>query len=273
LWKYYKNISDRIIITPWGSDVYRVKNIKKILCASCLRRADYVIVDRGIKFESDLLHMYNLDRKKFLYADFGSDIIDLFDKNNITKKEAKFFYNVEGYYVITCGYNANPAQNHKKVIEAIYLIRDKLPENLALFLPMTYGNTVSYKEKITETLESCGFKHVVFSKYMSDKEVLYMKKATDLYINVQNTDAFSSSLQEYILSGTKIINGGWLRYPTIEKFGLPYFVAPDLDSLSDVILKAYNSPRQNINAELINYISSLGWKSMSDDWINIYNNY
>ena len=92
-----------------------------------------------------------------------------------------------------------------------------------------------------------------------------------MFVHVQTTDAFSSSVQEYILCNKKIVHGSWIKYEKLEDFKpLFYFPVDRLEDLGDVIVKAYQSDNIDIPQGVIDYVKSSSNQSKATLMNNFY---
>ena len=245
--------SSKIVLSPWGSDVYRIGRISQFVLKHLYRNADYVSgVDN--RFTKDVMRIFKVPKSKIAFFDLGSATIDyiLDNKTMVTTEEAKRNLGIGGFYTITLGYNASPAQQHLKSIDAIAKIKNKLPENLALLFPFTYGGSPEYKQSVKDTCKGKGIKAFFFENFLELPELFMLRQATDMFIHVQTTDANSTSFGEYLLCGKKIINGSWLRYDELELDGnLPFFEVQEIDKLDETIMSAYHAKKEDINERLL----------------------
>ena len=263
-----KSKKNTILLTPWGSDVYRANKNTFFLLKKVYEKADYVCGTNN-RFSRDVKKIFRLPDDKIVCLDIGSETIDVIGDNLdlITKEEAKKKLSVEGKYVITCGYNGSKAQNHYDIVDAIEKIKDVLPKETVLFFPFTYGGPLDYTNELKSYLDGKHLSYLFFEKYLELSQLFLLRRATDIFIHIQTTDANAATIQEYLLCGTKVINGEWLRYSELEREGvIPYFICEHKESLSDVIFKAYSSPEIQIPSATIDYIRSYGWKRWIVKW-------
>lgn len=197
---------------------------------------------------------------------FGSDVIDFAINNgdSITKEDAQKRFGLSDRYVITCGYNRRERQRHKSIIAAIDCVRDQLPKNITLLFPMTYGihTKNEYIEECKKECDKRGLSSVFVTDFLSVKDIYMLRKATDIFVHVQTTDASSSSLQEYIICNKKIVHGSWISYEELESFKpLFYFPVERLENLGEDIVNAYHSDNINIPQGVLEYVKSGGWEN------------
>jgi len=268
VYKYLRSMSNNIVMSPWGSDILRrpEKNLKQL--SFLYQKADYVTIDVESDFGKLMTQKFKVCPKKMLnYGIWGSDVVDFAIKNgdSISQEDAKAHFGLENRYVITCGYNKQEAQQHKAIIQAIDQVKDQLPNNLTLLFPMNYGGwttTEKYGEEIKKECEKRNLQAVFATDYMSVEELYKLRKATDMFIHVQTSDANARSVYEYILCNKKIINGSWISYKSLEKYKpLFYFPVDKLENLGEVIVYAYNSDNIKIPQEVMNIVLSRGWNN------------
>lgn len=261
-------MSNNIVMSPWGSDIMRrpEKNLEQL--SYLYQKADYVTIPAESGFGKLMTQKMKVSPEKMInYGIWGSDVVDFAIKNgdSISQEDAKKRFGLSGHYVITCGYNRQEAQQHKAIIEAIDQKRKQLPENLILLFPMTYGNMVYQGKYVEEVKEECKKRnlHAIFlTEFLSVEDLYKLRKATDMFIHVQTSDAGARSVDEYILCNKKIINGSWVRYKGLETFKpLFYFPVDKLENLGEVIVYAYNSDNIKIPQEVMNIVLSRGWNN------------
>ena len=274
LWsmKIIKKKCKNLVLTPWGSDVLRQnENAIKIL-QLIYNKSDYVTAPIT-GFRNKVKEIFNISEDKFYDTAFGSDMIDLIAANNdLSKLEAKSKLGFDGKFIITVGYNANPAHHHIEIIEQINKVRNKLPENLLIVLPMSYY--VTSKQHIIdvkELLHKYNLEYYCFENYVSNEELLLLRKCSDVFIHAQTTDAASASLTEYLLTDNIVLNASWLAYPQLEQYGIPYYKFDTLDEIGNLLVYAITNPTEHTtNQSLKKYIKTLGWDSCSNKWADFY---
>lgn len=269
-----KKKGKKLLMSPWGSDVYRVNGLNKLLIKRAYLYADYVSFG-SIQFRNDVQSNFAIPDSKFVDLSFGSEMIDLIDDNiELDKEDAKVKLNIGGSYTIVCGYNASRAQQHLSIIYALSSIKESLPQNTVLLFPMTYAKDISYISSVKEALGKSSFKNVIFEDYLINSELLYLRKCADIFIHVQVSDAFAATIQEFLLCDTKIINGSWLKYDDLEKWGVPYAVVESIDELGEIVNKVVSGEHNIvISKQLKKNILERGYKFRAAKWINFYKNH
>lgn len=269
--RLFKQLGDTLLVTPWGSDVYRCGKRGRYLLRRVFNKCDYVS-GAGNRFSKDVQQIFSLPDRKIVKLDIGSETIDYISENRsaISQLEARTQLDLKGDYFITCGYNAHKAQHHLEILDAINKIRNELPEELTLIFPVTYPKDEDYISELKKRSMEYSFHSVFFSDYLQVKDLFLMRQATDMFIHVQSTDANAQSVQEYLLLEKNVVNGEWLRYPELEKDGIPYYTAESIKTLSHSILDAYKHGPLSISDGTLRYIESYGWKPWIVKWNEFY---
>ena len=278
-YKYLRAMSRNLLITPWGSDILRqTPQALNELC-SLYQRADYIVTYLETPLGRKIQSEFNIPDEKFVGNMFGSDIIEYAIKNGdkISQEDGKKRFGLTGRYVITCGYNRKVPQRHKVIIEAIDQVRNQLPDNLTLLFPMTYANPRTDYDYVQEIKQLCQEKQlsaVFVTDFLSVEDVYKLRKATDIFVHIQTTDASSGSVMEYILCNKKIVHGSWIKYEALEAFKpLFYYPVNKLEDLGEVIISAYNSDGIKIPQGVIDRIKSGSWENketkMNDFFMSI----
>lgn len=265
--------SKKIVLTPWGSDVYRISSIERLILKRLYSKAD-IVTGNGLRFTKDFMCIYNIPKYKFRCLSLGADDIDYFKEHysDFSTKDAKHNFAIgENVYVITCGYNGSPAQQHLKIIESINKVRNQLPTNILLFFPFTYGGTKEYRDSIKKEVTKLGYQARYVEEYLDLKDLFLLRLATDMFIHIQTTDANNGSLKHYVWLEKNVINGAWLKYDDIEKEGyIPYHTTSSVDELGNTILEAYRNGPVCVNKETKRTIEHYGYSYLAPRWVEMF---
>lgn len=269
-----RKMTKNIVITPWGSDVMRVENAKSIdvLC-KIYSQARYVTVGKDSQIGRCAIEKFKVNPDKMVKLGWGGEFFDYMEENSekVTTEEAKARFGLSGRYVITCGYNMRKAQRLEDIMDAVYSVKDQLPENLTLLFMRTYREGVnkkgSYSQTIIDKGRALGFDVVMVKDYLDMEDLLKLRKATDIFVHVQTTDAGSRSVMEYVLCNKKVVNGSWNKYLYLEKFKPScYFPVDKIEDLGACIVKAYQSQIGELPQEVRNIILERGWSHRMNLW-------
>ena len=274
---WIKKMSNNIVISPWGSDVLRVEGEKKIeQLRKIYAAAQYVTIGKKNMVGERLINIFRVNPDKFIALGWGGEFFDFIQENSdsVTTEEAKARFGLTGRYVITCGYNTQKEQRHEAIINAIHSVREKLPENLTLLFPFTYGWSEwsdIYTKDIKEKAKNLGFDMVSIEENLSMPDLLKLRMATDIFVHVQTTDSGSRSVMEYVACNKKIVHGAWIKYAYLENYRPScYFPVDQLDNFGECIVKAYGSELEPLPQEVINIILKRGWKRQMSLWNNFF---
>ena len=136
---------------------------------------------------------------------------------------------------------------------------------------MTYGKNEKYMDDVEQLMKETRLNYRILRDYLSNEELLYVRKCADMFIHAQDTDANSGSLAEYLLCKTKVVNAEWLSYPNREKYGRPYYVFNSFNELGDVVVRAYKDEVSLVDERLVKDIQQDGWSHVGKQWIDFYN--
>ena len=272
-----KKLTNHIVISPWGSDVMRVEDEKSNEeLRAIFSQANYITVGMGTQIGQCIIEKFNVDTDKMIKLGWGGDFFDFIQENadNVTVEEAKHRFGLSGRYVITCGYNTTKGQRHLEIIDAIGGIKEQLPENLTLLIPCTYvffkgksDQKQQYVDSIKEKCKTLGLDLVVVEEHLNMEDLLKLRMATDIFVHIQQSDAGSRSFMEYVYCNKKIVHGAWVHYKYLEKYKPScYFPVDEIENLGSCILKAYNSPLDELPEKLKNIIIERGWKHRMGLW-------
>ena len=274
---WIKRLSSSLVISPWGSDVFRIEDKRDIKqLQKVYANAQYVTIGKDSVIGQQLINKFKVDPAKLVKLGWGGEFFDFIQENSNseTTEDAKTRFGLSGRYVITCGYNTQREQRHEEIIDAISNVREKLPENLTLLFPFTYGRTLwnaGYTEAIKKKGRELGFDLVAIEDHLSMSDLFKLRMATDIFVHVQTTDAGSRCVMEYVFCNKKVVHGSWMQYAYLEKYHPScYFPVNRMDDLGDCIIKAYNAKVDPLPQEVLDHILARGWKRKMLLWNNFF---
>lgn len=262
----------KLVITFYGSDFYRtssfIKNIQKLL----YKKADAITFTNPLTKKS-FLNYYNDFEEKSYVCRFGLKTLDFIDKNrSVSKKELResLGYDVEKV-IVTCGYNSTKEQQHCKIIESIMKLPKDLLEEIQFVFPMTYGDNTNKKE-VKSILKQTNLDYMVLENFLYGDDNANIKLASDIMINMLETDSFSGSMQEFLYANNIIITGTWLPYEVFDNAGIQYVKIDDIDELSSKLEKVIDDNIETFDtSKNKNIISELSlWANTIESWIDVY---
>lgn len=269
--------SDHIMLTYWGGDFLR-KSTKEI---RSLKR--YLALADIITFNNnDLIEKFNHIFKdafieKIAKAKFGSDILNTIAINQKTEDidKCKDSINIpKDKYIIVIGHNRNKSHRQLETLKQIAGMDKKYLEKICIVFPMTYGKKdADYENQLQVTSKDLVCDIIFFYDFMSSEDTARLRRAADIFIHAQVTDAFSATVQEFLYSGAIVFNGKWLKYDELKNNNVEYFEFEYMDNIPKLLMDTINNidtikKRMKLNQERIYQISS--WEVNVNKWIDLY---
>lgn len=222
-----KKSSLKVIATIFGSDFYRNTLEEKKIQSKIFQEADSIVI--GPNMKGDFLEFFPEFETKLDFGQYGSKRLEIIDQLNSSANNIAFRkkYNIPiEKLVVTIGYNARSEQQHLIFINQLKRLSEKEKENIFLLIPMTYGGTDDYIMQVKDALNSLGTAYlcvekslVTKEKWLTDEELSELRVMSNITVNIQTTDALSSSIKEALLSGDVVITGDWLPYEIYQEIG------------------------------------------------------
>jgi len=277
-WAYVKcahKYDVKAILTPIGSDALRVNGWARSLLQKGFDKADYVTITANSGFAEKVIRKFSIDRNKIRDLSYGSDAISEISrmKGHYSKKELAQMLNIPiADYYICCGYNAHKAQNHTDMFGAIAANAGRLPKGCMVLFPLGYGGGEAVRKELEQVNMHYGLDMVYIMDYLSPDKVAALRLITDLFIHIQDTDAHSFTMREFLLADTQVINGRWLSYPELEQFGVPYYECENKDTLKDILASFFKGelPLIDCPEDLKKYLQKSSWDNVVLHWTNFY---
>ncbi len=272
-------IKGKLVVTIWGSDFLRASDIKRKQMAFIFRRANKITIATREVANKFIEYYKNFEfDKKISICRFGlqpiEEIVGL-KNSNIEKSECKKNLNLANKLTIAIGYNASKMQHHIDIInhieESIKLSEYK--DNIQFILPLTYPLDKDYINIIKARIRNSKFKYIVFDYFLSNKEIAILRKASDIFIQLQPTDMLSGSMLEHLAADNIVITGSWLPYNCLDEWGA-FLIRIDLiSSVADTLVHTienldYLQDQCNSNFHIISQKNT--WSNVIIDWIKAY---
>ncbi len=264
-----------VIASIWGSDYYDGNQSRLF---KILEKCNIINVSNPEIME-EIINTKSIPPSKFRNCKFGlAPLGYVYDILNfpieVAKEKLQFKHNE---FIITCGYNGTDNHQHLKILQSIKEVKDILPPHTRIVLPMTYGTKPAYKVEVVNALENCGIPYKIFETFLKDKEVAYLRRSTDLMLQLQKNDALSGSMQEHLLAKNIVITGSWLPYKVHKDKGIYYETIDQMSELKDKLTYVFenlNKLRINVNSKNTpeKFKESL-WSESIKDWKNMLYEY
>lgn len=270
-----RHLYKKIVLTYFGSDLYRISLFERLLTIPALSAADHItfMSEDMVDYYKTLPFYFRKYLKKSTVVDFGNmfyDRIASFDnKRGSCKKSLGFDDNK---LLITIGYVGRPQMQQYETLSALLEDGRVLNSQVQFAIP-AYGISKDSDRKILSLAKKYDIRIEIFTNFMGEEEVSTLRAATDIFIHAQTTDALSCAMLEHLYAGSVVVNGSWLRYGTLTKNNVYYKSFDSFDSLSDaiaIVIDNINNEEElsSHNREIISQISS--WDGLRPIWLKLY---
>jgi len=264
-----------LIVSVYGSDLYRTSPRYRFLQRHLIEKADAITFTNQMTSEDFVSIFGEQYRSKIRVVNFGTKPIEILkaiekEPKSVSKKR---FGIPASLTAVTCGYAGSPLHQHLAILESISRSSSALQNKVVLLFPMTYGAPPGYLEQVKTALGRSGFNHMVFDKYLTDDDVAHLRMASDIMINVPESDQFSGSMQEHIFARNIVINGSWLPYDVLYNKGITTLKAASVEDVGPLVIRAM----QNYDDLLASsqkgrdvVWSFLSWEMNTPKWLTLY---
>ena len=276
--KHINKLAKSVILTYWGSDLFRSDAKEYRLLAKyfkAVNRITFMTDEMENKFHE--IYGNDYDDKFVKHIDYGEGVYSYINgiKSGMTKAQCKAYWKIPmDKFVIHIGYNGDEEQQHDKIIEQLVKISQDYLENIYVVMHFGYGNhSDSYEGKVCDVLREHHISYKIIKDYLSKKEMAIFRCSADLFLYGQLTDAFSFSMSEYLYAGILMLKGSWLKYSVLDDMKIFYC---EYDSFSDIpkvlveIISNNVSRSESLEANVGKMYNYNSWEAMGTKWINLY---
>lgn len=286
---HFKNV----VTTFWGSDLYRVKprNIRRIgmiisnstvITVATKEMKDFLWKKYGGNHSSikaktiKRINRHLPGKINCRFAQFGLPVLEAIKaiESQESREDSKKALQIpEDKIIVTCGYNAGRAQQHKLMINAINQCPAEIRNQIYVIFPLAYPVVPEYIAELEQYLKTSGFQYCMKNEFLEEINTARLRRASDIMIHSQVTDAFSGSVQEHIFANNIVLNGSWLKYPLLDKNQVYYIRFDNEDDLSVKLTKVIHNlsdekEKVKENSRVIYQISS--WNIVKNHWQALY---
>lgn len=273
--KILRKITDSIFAIFWGTDINNLpeKHYRKMnkIVSFC----DYINFGTPQLKESILKVSPEIcSQKKITFCRFGLSFLSvindsfLLSPSLLYNKIALDYEKYRNKTIVTIGYNAYDNQQHISVLTSIKNFVSN--SSCLLLLPLTYGANEKYMSEIEDFLIAYPCEVKLFKKFMASEEVAALRCITDVFIQVQKSDALSGATQEHIYAGSTVITGSWLPYQLLDDAGCIMHKVSNVSDIGTLLLNEninMSDEQKEINKNAIASLSS--WDIQIKGWIKM----
>lgn len=231
----------KLILSYWGSDIRDRSETVLKLRENCFDIADVITVTvEQTRRDFCEIHgdKYNDKLRICRFATDGLDCINSLSKR-FTREQCRESYNIpSGKICVTCGYSATPEQHQDEILKMLQKLPEELRQKMYVIVPMQYGRSnEAYIQNVKKEKDKCDFDCVVLEEYVPFEMSAKLAIATDIYLHLRDTDAFSNALKEHVYACSDIIMGDWLKYIELEQMGAPFVQVSSIDEVESILGK------------------------------------
>lgn len=279
--EYCKKKQKEYMIGFWGSDALRVGEEDLMRYKKSLDGAKYIKLNKQI---AQIVTSFYKERFGVDYSPKYRGTIDgvtngnkdIFILNNLTESDIKdieplFKGDDTSKLLVTIGYNGSPKQSHIKVIEVLSGLPKDLKNKIHIVLPMTYGTPTGYIDSVLNYVSISGFTYTILDKFLTNKDVCVLRKVTDVFIMMQETDGFSGSVRSHVYCQNVCLIANWLEYPMAGN-GV-YYESVNWDNLLDTFIRVisdYDAYHKECLSNKEKMLPFMTWDKYIDYTCNLY---
>ena len=225
----------KLILSYWGGDIEdRTSSVIRIR-RNCFTYADTITVTAKETY-NEFHRLYgNEYDEKLRICRFATDGLACIKKlsSELSRSECRKIYGIPHNRIcITCGYSAYAAQHQDLCLEIIGALPNSIRRKIFVIVPMQYGRyDKAYIERVHKAAEASGTDYRILEDFVPFEISAQLAIATDIYLHLRDTDAFSNALKEHIFAGSYVIKGDWLKYPELDDMHAPIESIPSFEAL------------------------------------------
>ncbi len=259
----------------WGSDLFRASKLALRRMKPYLKRCQY-------------LRVHNIRGKEIICKAYGNDVADKthlalwglegFERIDAAREQygptgcrARFGIDPDRF-VVCVGYNASSAQRQQDVLHALAKLPQERLQRMALILPQTYcEDDAAYSVQAAAFAKTLPCQVVVLRDFLNAEEMAMLELSCNVFIHSIKTDSFAASLQEFMYSGTTVIQGSWLIYPQFDDLNITPITFDRFDELPGLITDAMDGRLPLLTVEERNrFPEHYSWDAVFDSWAKLY---
>jgi len=237
----------RWVASFWGSDLLRSPERALARMEPYLRRCHWVTIHAAPQREMIERRFGRAvaDRTALVY--FGQPVLEDIDRarERMDKAACKAHFGMGADRIVVCvGYNASPAQQQDRALQAIIgAWRDGGPgprpaflHRITVVLQMSYGRTdEAYARRVQELAGALPCESLILTSFLDGEESAMLRLSADVFLHTVRTDSFSGSLQEYLYAGARVLTGAWLNYPQLRELGIEVRYCADFEEMAGAL--------------------------------------
>lgn len=267
----YKKRNSKLIVTYYGSDILRARKKDTIPAFFLLKRTDVVTVESEyVKSVFDRVYKGRFsDKVKIVHLGSATDSYINRVLGDLSTEECKKHFNIPLDKIsILCGYNGQKEHRHLEILDSVNNLSAEDKKKIHLLFHLGYSYDEEYSNKIRAKLYAYGIDGQIITSFFQKEEITMFRKATDIMLNLQPTDAISNSMLENLAAGAVVIIGKWLEYPDLEKDNRFLMKTDSIEELHLLIHEIINNIDKYKNETEVNIgiLEEFTWEAQLDNW-------
>lgn len=265
----------RVIVTLWGSDLYRTAGIREYARQFEACHHTSVFTMATPEMQTTFLAKFGQQwAEKVRLLSYGACNLDKIDAARRERAQILRELGIPGdKIVVSVGNSAVVGNQHIPVLEAINNLDSELLRKLTIVLPMTYSADPEYLRRVRSISTQSATSITILDRFLSDEAVSALRCSTDIVIHVPISDQFSASMCEALFAGSVLITGAWLRYNQLRSSGVAFHeigTVPEItQKLNDVVANLeLERARAGQNAKPI--WEMMAWENVTPKWLALY---
>ena len=237
----------KLILSYWGGDIEDQTPAVVKLREKAFRFADAITVTVKQTY-NEFRRIYGSEfDSKLSVCRFATDGLNCIKElsEKVTRQDCRESYHIpEDKICVTCGYSAYAAQHQDRCLEILNKLPAERKKRLFVIVPMQYGRyDQPYIDRVKALAAICDFDCTVLEEYVPFEMSARLAVATDVYLHLRDTDAFSNALKEHVFAGSYVIKGDWLQYPELEEMDAPVTSIGSFDLLEQTLTQVLENTK------------------------------
>lgn len=232
----------KLILSYWGGDIEEKSPFVLKLRKRCFEYADAITVTVRETYEEFRRIYGDSFYEKLRICRFATEGLECIKKLSIekTREDCRKTYGIKPEQIcVTVGYSAYAAQHQDKCLEIIGSMPVDIREKMCVIVPMQYGRyDKEYIQKVHKAAEMSKTDCHILEEFVPFEISAQLAIATDIYLHLRDTDAFSNALKEHVFASSHIIKGDWLKYPELLEMKACIESIPSFDLLATCLKRA-----------------------------------
>lgn len=261
--------------TFWGSDLLRAEPGTLARMKKYLARCSVLTVFNPEHVERIRTLYGDAMAQKTRVLDFGEGVFPHIDRVLAEggREAAKKHFGIHpSRLTVAVGSSASRSQQQLEALQGLGQLDKAFLQRITVLLQHTYAHDdPAYEAQVRALAQSLPGEWVVLTDFLNDEESAYLRCAADVYLHTIRTDAFSSSMKEYLYAGARVAYGGWLCYPTLEQLELPVRAFDRFEALPRLIGDAFSGEWKPLDEAARQRLGSVcKWESLRGEWLGLY---